>query len=197
MTSIFSLAIPWWDLLTGLGLVVGMLLLIVGVVACWLLNLLNLPGNWLLLGVILVYAIMVPYEDERRLAVSWTVIIVLVVLAVLGEVVEFAAGAWGASRAGASRRGTVMALIGSIAGGLIGVAVGLPIPVIGPVIAALLFAGLGALLGGISGERWSGRNWTESLNVGHGAFWGRLCGTIGKFTVGAAMVILVFGSMLF
>ena len=73
------------------------------------------------------FALLVPYEDDRRLTVSWTVVIVLAGLALLGEILEFAAGAWGASRAGASRRGTTLALIGSIVGGLIGVAIGLPV----------------------------------------------------------------------
>ena len=195
-TIIFSLSIPWWGILTGLGVVLGTLALIVVVVGSWLLNLLNLPGNWLLLGVTMTFALLVPYEDDRRLTVSWTVVIVLAGLAVLGEILEFAAGAWGASRAGASRQGTTLALIGSIVGGLIGVAIGLPVPVVGPVIAALLFAGVGAMAGGILGERWTGRSWTVSLNVGHAAFWGRLCGTLGKIIVGAVMVALVFGSIL-
>ena len=86
--------------MTGLGVVLGTLALIVVVIGSWLLNLLNLPGNWLLLGVTLTFAMLVPYEDDRRLAVSWTVVIVLAGLALLGEIVEFAAGAWGASRGG-------------------------------------------------------------------------------------------------
>ena len=86
-------------------------------------------------------------------------------------------------------------IVGSLAGGILGVAVGLPIPVVGSVIAALLFAALGALLGGIVGERWHGQNWTDSLKVGHAAFWGRLTGTLGKVLVGFVMVNLVMGSL--
>ena len=57
------------------------------------------------------------------------------------------ASAVGAQRAGASRRSTLYAMIGSIGGAIIGAIVGLPVPVIGPILAAILFAGLGATAG--------------------------------------------------
>ena len=191
----FAVSIPWWDWLFGVGLSVGVLLLVVGVIACWLLNFLGLPGNWLLLCTTFVYAMVIPWDGDRRLAVCWTVVAVLAAMAILGEALEFAAGIWGASRAGGRRKGATLAFIGSLAGGILGVAVGLPIPVVGSVIAALLFAALGALLGGIVGERWHGQNWTDSLKVGHAAFWGRLTGTLGKVLVGFVMVILVLCSL--
>jgi len=112
-------------------------------------------------------------------------------LAVAGEVVEFLAGALGATRAGGSRRGAVMALGGSLAGGVFGMFAALPIPLVGPLVGAVLFGALGALAGAVLGEQWKGKDLDESLRVGHAAFWGRLLGTLGKALVGAVMVLVV------
>ncbi len=191
-----SFSIPWSEAFTNIGLFFGVLVLMLAVVTCWLLNLINLPGNWLLLIVTFLFTLLVPDSEACRMAISWTALILLTVLALLGEIVEFAAGVWGASRAGASRRCAILVLVGSFCGGVAGMVIGLPIPIIGPIIASILFAGLGALTGGILGERWAGRDWAESFHVGQVAFWGRLFGTFGKILMGAVMVVLVFVSIL-
>ena len=186
-------SIPWMDVFT----ILAALFLVVVVIVFWLLNFINLPGNWMLIGAVILYAIFVP--DEKRLAIGLPVVILLIVLGALGELIEFVAGALGVTRAGGSRRGAVLALIGSLMGGVIGLIVGvpIPIPVVGSVISALVFAGIGALVGAMMGELMAGRNFEESFRTGRAAFLGRILGMLGKIGVGAVMVALVVCSTLF
>lgn len=171
------------------------LLLLIVMVGCWALNIVGLPGNWINLAAVAIYAWLMP--AEHRADVGWIIVGVLLLLAVIGEVIEFAAGSAGAATAGGSRRGMALAMVGAIVGGILGLFVGLPIPVVGAVLAALLFSGLGALLGAMLGEAWKGRNLEESFWIGHAAFWGRLLGTVGKIAVGAMMIFVTAAGMLF
>ena len=182
-------SIPYWDFLY----VLSAMLLLVLIFVFWLLNLLNLPGNWMISIATLVYMPLIP--EDRRLAVTWPVIVALLLLAIWGELVEFAASAWGVTKAGGTRWGAGLALIGSIVGGIAGIFFGLPIPILGQILAALLFAGLGALVGAVAGERIAGRQFPESMQVGRAAFWGRLLGTFGKVSIGAVMGMLVLISL--
>jgi uncharacterized protein YqgC (DUF456 family) len=174
--------------------VLGALLLVIALAICWCLTLVGLPGNWLMVASAAIYALLLP--PSWRTDIGWWTVALLAVLAVLGEVIEFAAGAWGAARAGGSKRAAVLALLGSIAGGLVGVVVGLPIPVVGPLIAAVLFAACGATAGAVVGETWKGRGLDEGLQVGKSAFWGRLLGTVGKFIVGSVMIVTAVVALL-
>ena len=143
-------------------------LLIVVLLSGCVLTLLAMPGNWLIVAAVAVYAWLAP--GEGRLAIGWEVVGVLVVLAVVGEALEFLASALGAAKAGGSKRGAILAMAGSMVGALVGVFVGIPIPVVGPIIAALLFAGLGAFGGALLGETWKGREFDKSWQVGKAAF---------------------------
>jgi len=167
------------------------ILFVVVAFACWALNAIGLPGNWLIVAIAAIYAYFMP--DQRRLDIGVWTVLGLLVLAALGEVIEFLAGALGASKAGASKRGTALALVGSLIGGIAGIFV--PIPVVGQIVGPIVCASLGALAGAVLGERWKGRNLDESLNVGTAAFWGRLIGTLGKVLVGCVMLVLIIVSL--
>ncbi|MCL4194824.1 MAG: DUF456 family protein, partial [Thermoguttaceae bacterium] len=160
------------------------LLLVLGV--CWAATFFGLPGNWLMLLAAGIYFIFAPAEGPT--IIGWPVLVVLAVLAVLGELLELLAAMFGASRAGASRRGAAMALIGSLIGAIVGAVVGVPVPIVGPIVAALLFASLGAMAGAIVGERRGGRAMGEIWRIGKAAFWGRLFGTLAKVGTGAVMI---------
>src|SRR4051794_38488712 len=105
------------------------LLLVVGSVICWSLTLFGLPGNWLIVAVAAIYAYL--QRPDSLVTFSWSVVGWLVVLATLGEVVEFVAAAMGVKKVGGSRRGAVLSLAGSIVGGIVGIFVGIPIPIVG------------------------------------------------------------------
>jgi uncharacterized protein len=159
----------------------------------WGLNVIGIPGNWITVGVAILYTALL--TSDSRVALSWPVVGALVALAILGEIVEFVAGAAGAKKAGGSKRSAVLALIGALAGGILGIFIGIPIPVIGPIVSAILFSAAGALSGAMLGESWKGRTWEESWGVGKAAFWGRILGTVGKIVVGSVMVAVVLVSL--
>src|SRR5215212_2609148 len=109
------------------------------VLACglsWLTTLVALPGNWLIVGCSALFAWLLPNDSGRGL--TWTSVAVLAGLAVLGEIVEFATGAAGAAKQGASKRGVALAMVGALVGSILGIGLGLPIPILGSFIMALL-----------------------------------------------------------
>jgi uncharacterized protein len=170
------------------------LLLILILLGCWSSTLLGLPGNWLMVVVTAAYAFLVPAQWPA--AFGWRALVAMLVLAALGEIVELLASVMGVTKTGGSRRGAVMALVGSIVGGILGVFIGMPIPLIGPVLAAVFFAGLGAMAGTILGEISVGQRLDTSWQIGKAAFWGRLAGTLGKMLLGTAMIAVVVVAML-
>ena len=164
------------------------ILLLVILIACWSLNIVGLPGNWINVVAVGIYAWLMPLE--HRADIGWVIFAILVFLAAMGEIFEFAAGSAGAATAGGSKRGAALAVFGAIIGAIVGLFVGLPIPIFGLIIASLLFSAIGALLGAMLGEKWKGKSLEESFWVGHAAFWGRLFGTVGKIIAGGLMIII-------
>lgn len=169
------------------------LLLLAVLLAGWASTLLGMPGNWLIAAATAAYAYFVPADS--RASIGWQAVVIVLILAGLGEMIELLASAAGAARVGGTKRGAVLALLGSILGGLCGVFAGVPVPLVGPIFAALLFAGLGAMGGAILGETWAGKDADSSWRVGKAAFWGRLAGTLGKILVGAVMIAVVLAAL--
>jgi uncharacterized protein YqgC (DUF456 family) len=153
---------------------------------CWLTNLFSLPGNWGIVALVAAFWFFVPSEGSR--GIDNVCLAVIVVLAIAGEVIEFAAGAVGAAKVGASRRSIWYSLVGAMAGSIGGAAMGVPIPVIGSLVAALVGGSVGAFAGAYLGESSLERSHMERLSIGKGAVIGRLWGTVGKFAVGAVML---------
>lgn len=173
-----------WAVLLAIVLLIG-----------WSLNLFGMPGNWLNVLATVVYALLMPVG--QRVSIGLMVVITVIALALLGEAIEFVAGAAGAKKAGASRRGALLALVGGLIGAIVGIFVGIPVPVVGSIIAALLFAGVGSLAGAVLGETWAGRDAEHSWQVGKAAFWGRLWGMLGKILVGWVIVSVVMVGLVF
>lgn len=150
----------------------------------WGANVLGLPGNWLIVCLALVGWLFIP--ESYRSHIAQFPVIVVGLFAIVGEILEFAASALGASRLGGSKRGTVLAIFGSIGGAVLGLFSGalIPVPIIGSLIASLLLGAGGAFVGAVAGERWAGKDWDASLQIGNAAFWGRLLGTVGKAVCG-------------
>jgi len=179
----------WNDWFGSTGIVLLVLGLILVCLVSWMANLVALPGNWICVLLVALYAWLGP--ESGRAAIGYGVVLVCFALALVGEVIEFAAGALGAKRAGASRKATLYSIIGSVCGAIAGALIGVPIPVVGPILAAILFGGLGAAAGAMYGEWSGGRAWKENFTVGQATFWGRTFGTLGKFAAGAVIVLLV------
>ena len=153
------------------------------------LTIIGLPGNWVMAAIA---AAMTFYAaDSQVYAMSPLALGCVLALAVLGEVIETAAGAAGVKRLGGSRRAAVLAIAGSMIGAIAGLFIGSPVPVIGSVIVSLLLGGVGAAVGASLGEKWAGRRWGEVASVGYAAFWGRLLGTVGKLVCAATIAAVV------
>ena len=171
---------PFWLYVTLAALAVS------AVVACWVATLFTLPGNWAIVGIAALWAWQMP-RGEYGFGFGWGTVAVLAGLAVVGEVIEFAAGAAGAKQHGGSKRGMALAIGGAGLGSILGAGAGIPVPVIGPLIGALGGGGAGAFAGAYLGETWKGRTGGDALRIGKGALFGRLLGTVGKLACGAAM----------
>ena len=176
-----------------MDLVVYYLLAVVLVVAslgAWLATVFTLPGNWLMLVLAAVFAWAYPAEPGP--GVSWTVVLVLLGLATLGEGLELTAGMAGAARQGASRRAMALSLGGAFAGSLLGaMLLSVFLPVVGTLIGAVVGGAAGAFGGAYLGEWWKGREAAERVAVGMGALVGRVLGTLSKLLVGAVMVAVI------
>jgi uncharacterized protein YqgC (DUF456 family) len=162
----------------------------------WALNVLGVPGNWLVLAATAFYAWLVP--ADWGFAVGWLAVAVMLCLALLGEAIELLASAAGVRKYGGTRRGAALALAGTLIGSVAGLFLGMPaipIPIVGSILGAIFFAAVGATAGAIVGERWAGRNLDDSCKVGIAAFFGRLVGTAGKMVVGAMMIAVALAAV--
>src|SRR3990170_5292147 len=90
-------------------------LLILICVAAWLTTLVTLPGNWIVVALAAGFAWLFPQEVDGY-GIAWTTVGVAAGLALVGEVIEFAAGAAGAAKQGASRRAVALSLVGALVG---------------------------------------------------------------------------------
>lgn len=160
----------------------------------WLLTLFSMPGNMLIVTGLALLVWLDPEIHEWN--ITWTLVAVELGLALLAELLELVAGALGASRHGGSKRGALLAVVGSFLGAIAGASIGLPIPVVGPVAGVILGASCGALAGAVLGEIWKGRALGQSWRVGRAAFVGRLVGSLAKLAISTAMVVVALGATL-
>ena len=172
------------------------LILLIVFIGCWILNSLSAPGNWLMVLCAALYSWWMPSVSPY--AFGWWVVAVLAVLAGIGELLELVTSAVGTRKAGGSRKGAVLAVVGSFVGSIVGVILGIPvpIPVIGSLVGALLFAGGGAMFGAYLGERWDGKGNREAWRVGFTSFWARLVGSCIKLAFGLIMIAVASLAML-
>lgn len=148
------------------------------------LNIVGLPGNWLMIICTLLFA----WWQGPNLpggVIGVPTLVALVVLGVVGEVLELVAGAAGSRQAGGSRRGSLGALMGGVVGGIAATFL-IPIPVIGSLIGACG----GAFLGALGMELTTGRDMAASIRSGIGAGKGRLVGTVVKIATGGVIWLL-------
>ena len=100
----------------------------------------------------------------RHWHITWTLVLIEAGLAVLAEILELVAGALGAHRQGGSKRGAVLALLGSLIGAFVGAGLGLPIPVVGSI--------AGVILGAVA-VRWPVRSSAKPGKDARGAIAGK------------------------
>ena len=156
----------------------------------WISNLFGLPGNWFMVALTGCWFYFTDAASTWHIGLGF--IFLLIVLAGIGELLEFGASILGNKKVGGSRRAGFGGLVGSLVGGIVGIFVGIPFlnPLLGMVVGTVLFACLGALAGATLGEKSDGAEIGQSLKVGGMAAASRLVGTMGKVAFGAAMLVL-------
>ncbi len=142
------------------------------------LTLITLPGAWV------VIAAAIACNFWVRGTFDWWTIVACAALGVVGEILEFAAGAAGAAKAGGTRRGAIGGIVGSILGAVGGSLV-LLFP-IGTILGAVVGAGVGAAL---MERTHAHQTWESSARIGTGAAIGRFAATIIKTVITAAIGI--------
>jgi len=160
-------------------LLIGLLLLVqlVGLAMIAL----GLPGLWLMLLGALGYAAL---TDLTQVGV--TTLILVAVLAVVGEVIEWWVGFRYAARYGGSRR----AGWGALVGGIIGAFAGLPVPVLGSILGSFLGSFAGAALFEATHRP------DNAARAGWGALLGRLWATALKTALGLVIAVLTLWAVL-
>ncbi|MFZ4572783.1 MAG: DUF456 domain-containing protein [Phycisphaerales bacterium] len=148
-----------------------------------LLTAIMMPGAWVTIaGVFAIYWFWKPELVDS----PWWTFGSAVALATLGEVIEFAAGAAGATKGGSSRSGAIGAMVGSIVGAI------LMAPIVPPL--GMIAGGvLGAAGGTVLVERGiKKKTWEESTRAGKGAAIGRIIATVSKtlFAVAIGMIMI-------
>jgi uncharacterized protein len=158
----------------------GILVLGFVLFCCILLIPLGLPGTWVMLGAAVAYAAM------THESIGWVSIVIVGVLAIIGEILEFMLAGRYARRYGGSKR----AGWGAMVGGVVGAFAGTPLPIIGSMIGSFLGAFAGALLFELAG----GVRARPAAKVATGALLGRVTAAALKVGIGFVMAVWILGA---
>lgn len=154
------------------------------------LNVIGLPGLWLMVAAHAAYA----WADQNDSLAGWPSSLVMLGLASLAELIEFLAGAAGSKTAGGSLRSTVGAVVGGVIGGIAGAILVPVVPVVNAILGACIGSFIGAALLEASVAQRDVEQRTEFFSrlhrVGWGAFKGRLWGIVLKSIIGVVMLVV-------
>ena len=162
----------------ALAITIAILFLLLAAVS-WASTVFSLPGNWIVLLLALLYG-----WAEGFGAVRPWVLVVGLVLAALGEGVEFLSGYFGVKTFGGSRWAGVGALAGAIAGAILGAGFGYGLGAIPGTV-------LGAFAGAASVEIIRERHAGTAAKAALGAALGRALGLAAKLGFGGAFLALL------
>ncbi len=140
----------------------------------------GMPGTWIIAGAALGYSILVPGS------IGTFTIVMVALLAVIGEVIEFTLTAKYTKKYGGSRR----ASWGAVIGGMVGAFMGVPVPLVGSVIGAFFGAFVGAFIAEVS----RGTGGSGATRVATGALIGRALASAVKVGIGVAMAAWIVAS---
>jgi uncharacterized protein YqgC (DUF456 family) len=128
------------------------------------------PGATIILAAAVIHRIMLGSEKS----IGWRGIVIFVLLTLATYALDFMSGYFGAKYFGATKWGTLGAMIGAIVGIFFGI-IGL---FIGPVI------------GAIAGEFIAGKRMIDAGRAGWGSLLGNLGGMIGKLVIALVMITI-------
>lgn len=154
-----------------------MVLLLVGLVLVPL----GLPGLWVMVLAIIGYGALTDFRG-----VGLKTMVLIIVLAAIGELIEWWVGFKFARRYGGTRRAGWGALIGGLAGAMAGI----PIPVLGSVIGSFFGSFVGAAIFEYTAAP------ANAIRTGWGALLGRMWATATKMSLGLIMaVVAIFAAL--
>ena len=149
-------------------------------IACLVLGLVmipfGLPGTWIMAGAALGYSLLVP----GSIGVFTTIVVAL--MALVGELIEFTLTGKYTRKYGGSRR----ASWGAIIGGMVGAFMGVPVPIVGSVIGAFVGAFVGAFIAQLTQSSVG-----DAPRVATGALIGRAVAAAMKVAIGLAMAAII------
>jgi uncharacterized protein YqgC (DUF456 family) len=145
-------------------------------------SLFYLPGNWLMVITTVFFA----WWQAERDMFGAAVLVVIFLLAILGELVELAAGYLGVKTTGGSRRASIAAVGGAITGAILATFL-IPIPIIGTLLGACGGACIGAGLAELS----TGKEQKASVVSGISAGMSQFLGLNLKILIGVVIYLIV------
>ncbi|MCE1228190.1 MAG: DUF456 domain-containing protein [Firmicutes bacterium] len=151
----------------GLVWLLASLLVLVGLIGAWLPV---LPGLPLIAAGALLHKLFLPN------VLSWWVVILCLLMALVGLGLDFLSALVAGKLAGASRKGAA----GAMVGGVVGLFFNLPGLLLGPFLGAFL-----------AEWAWARRAFKEALKSGLGAGLGFLAGTVGEGLLAIALVLVL------
>lgn len=168
-----------WEIAGMAGVIVLVILMIIIMFAVVLSQVIGLPGNWIMLVILVLYKWLGPNVSTD--AVTWKFILVMAIIALIGELLEWVIQVKAGRKFGSSGKGDIGGIVGSIIGGI------LLLP---------LFFGFGAVLGALLGayvgcfvvEIVRRRTAKEANKAAWGAFVGRFLGMGLKLGIGIAIL---------
>ncbi len=140
---------------------------------------LGLGGTFIILGLATIYGAVTGFD-----AITWRWLLILLGLALLGELVEFLVGTFYVAQKGATKTGVTLAFVGGLFGAVVGNNV---MPIIGAVVGSFM----GAFAGAVYGQYRHNRKLEPSLRVGGHALLGRVVAMLIKHAIALVMVAMV------
>jgi uncharacterized protein YqgC (DUF456 family) len=148
-------------------------------------NFLSIPGNFVVFLNTLLYGIATNFEN-----MTFSFLLLIFILAVAIELLEYLIIAFGARKHGASKLGVVVAIIGGIGGSISGFFFS---PVLGAIVGGLI----GFITGTMTIELLRGKHIREALQATMGALLGRVGGLSVKVIGTITLVVIVMNRLIF
>jgi uncharacterized protein YqgC (DUF456 family) len=146
---------------------------------------LSIPGNFIVFLNTLLYGVITNFDK-----LSFTFLLIIFIIAILVELLEYLIIAFGARKYGASKLGVIGAIIGGIGGGISGF-------FFSPVLGAIIGGFIGVMIGTMAIELLRGKNIREVLYATYGALLGRVGGLTVKAIGTVTLVVIVANRVLF
>lgn len=161
------------------GLTVFVLVLFLGLFSI----IFGLPGTVIILIDVVIYSFITGFEK-----IGCKIIIILILISLLAETLDFILGSAGAKKFGSSKKGAAAALVGGIVGAIL----------MTPLLLGL-GAVIGAFLGGFAGtflvEFIQQKNLKPAVRAGWGALLGRIAGVFAKGFFALVMIIITLSAI--